>query len=131
MLLKIGNKNLKVFDDISITNNISIIGLNKLEISQQILNIAKQTNPCKIVLISNYINDYFKNVPNIENFNNDYNNCIIICDDIIDIDDCLYKQLEDISKNSRFHNSLLITFWNKEMVNPIIKNSKYVVNMIS
>lgn len=131
MILNIGNQNLRVFDDMSITNNISIIGLNKLEIAQEILNIAKQTNPCRIVVISNHINNYFKNIPNIENFNNDYNNCIIICDDIIDIDDCSNKQLEDISKNSRFHNSLLITFWNKEIDNPIIKNSKYVVNMIS
>ena len=131
MLLNIGNQNLRVFDDMSITNNISIVGLNKLEISQQILNIAKQVNPCKIVVISNHINDYFKNVPNIENFNNKYNNCILICDDIIDINDCLYKQLDNISKNSRFHNSLLITFWSNETINPIIQNSKYIVNMIS
>ena len=131
MILNIGNQNLKVFENMSITNNISIMGLDKLEIVQEILNIAKQTNPCRIVVISNHINNYFKNIPNIENFNNDYNNCIIICDDIIDINDCLYKQLDNISKNSRFHNSLLITFWNNEISNTIIKNSKYVVNMIS
>ena len=131
MLLNIGNQNLRVFDDMSITNNISIVGLNKLEIFQQILNISKQVNPCKIVVISNHLNDYFKEFPNIENFTNNYNNCIIICDYIIDVNNDSYKQLEDISKNSRFHNSLLITFWNKEIVNPIIQNSKYVINMIS
>lgn len=95
MLLNIGNQNLRVFDDMSITNNISIVGLNKLEIFQQILNISKQVNPCKIVVISNHLNDYFKEFPNIENFTNNYNNynnynnCIIVCDDIIDIDYCL------------------------------------------
>lgn len=92
MLLNIRNQNLRVFDDMSITNNISIVGLNKLEIFQQILNIAKQVNPCKIVVISNHLNDCFKEFPNIENFTNNYNNCnncIIVCDDIIDIDYCL------------------------------------------
>ena len=133
MRIDVGTEQLILFEDMSEPNNIAIRGSAGSGKTHQILEIAKQVNPCKVIIVSDHVEDYSCILPNIEihsilDFIIDYENAIIVfdCPRLLST---VYNYVDKLSKISRFKNSVLITIWNDlDAENSIVMNCKYIVN---
>lgn len=88
MRIDIGAEQLILFEDMTKPNNIAIRGS-----AGTVLEIAKQVNPCKVIVVSDHPEDYASTLPNIEIHS--------VIDFMVNVD--------KLSKTSRFRNSLVIT----------------------
>lgn len=133
MRIDIGGEQLILFEDMTRPNNIAIRGSAGTGKTYQVLEIAKQVNPCKVVVVTDQIGDYPCSLPNIEIHS--VIDFVIDSDNVIIVFDCprlistVYDYIDKLSKTSRFRNSILITVWNDaDAKNSIIMNCKYVIN---
>lgn len=133
MRIDIGMEQLILFENMSESNNIAIRGRAGSGRTHQILEIAKQVNPCKVIVVTDQIGDYPCSLPNIEIHS--VIDFIVNSDNAIIVFDCprlistVYDYINKLSKTSRFRNSILITVWNDaDAENSIIMNCKYVIN---
>lgn len=133
MRIDIGTEQLILFEDMSEPNNIAIRGSSGSGKTHQVLKIAKQVNPCKVIVVSDHVEDYSCILPNIEihsviDFMMDSSNAIIVfdCPRLIS---SVYDYIDRLNKTSRFKNSIVITIWNDISVeNSIIMNCKYIID---
>lgn len=134
MRIDIGAEQLILFEDMTKPNNIAIRGSAGTGKTYQVLEIAKQVNPCKVIVISDHPEDYASTLPNIEihsviDFMVNSDNAIIVfdCPMLVDV---MYEYVDKLSKTSRFRNSLVITVWNTliSIENSIIMNCKYIID---
>lgn len=132
MRIDIRTEQLILFEDMTRPNNIAIIGKAGSGKTHQVLEIAKHVNPCRVIVISDHPEDYACNLPNIEihsiiDFMVDNSNAIIVFDSPMLVS-YMYKHISNISVNSRFRNSLLITLFNEDKVDSaIVMNCKYII----
>lgn len=134
MRIDIGAEQLILFEDMTKPNNIVIRGIAGSGKTYQVLEIAKQVNPCKVIIISDHPEDYAKPLPNIEihsviDFMVNSDNAIIVFDCPMLVD-AMYEYVDKLNKTSRFRNSLVITVWNTLGIleNSITMNCKYIID---
>ena len=134
MRIDIGAEQLILFEDMTKPNNIAIRGSAGTGKTYQVLEIAKQVNPCKVIVVSDHPEDYAKPLPNIEihsviDFMVNSDNAIIVfdCPMLVDV---MYEYVDKLNKTSRFRNSLVITVWNTliSIENSITMNCKYIID---
>lgn len=134
MRIDIGAEQLILFEDMTKPNNIAIRGSAGTGKTYQVLEIAKQVNPCKVIVVSDHPEDYASALSNIEihsviDFMVNSDNAIIVfdCPMLVDV---MYEYVDKLSKTSRFRNSLVITVWNTlaDIENSIIMNCKYIID---
>lgn len=134
MRIDIGAEQLILFEDMTKPNNIAIRGSAGTGKTYQVLEIAKQVNPCKVIVVSDHPEDYASTLLNIEihsviDFMVNSDNAIIVfdCPMLVDV---MYEYVDKLSKTSRFRNSLVITVWNTliSIQNSIIMNCKYIID---
>lgn len=133
MRIDVGTEQLILFEDMTKPNNIAIRGSAGSGKTYQVFKIAKQVNPCKVIVVTDHPHDYATTLPNIEihsviDFLVDSSNAIIVFDCIMLINS-IYNYIDKLNKTSRFRNSLVITLWNTiDEENSIIMNCKYIID---
>lgn len=135
MRIDIGTEQLILFEDMTKPNNIAIRGSAGSGKTYQVLQIAKQVNPCRVVVVTDHPEDYASTLPNIEvhsiiDFMVNPKNAIIVFDCYLMVGDSIYNYVYELNKNSRFRNSLCITTWLTLMKveNSITMNCKYIID---
>ena len=66
MRVDVGTEQLILFEDMTRPNNIAIRGSAGSGKTYQVLQIAKQVNPCRVVVVTDHPEDYASTLSNIE-----------------------------------------------------------------
>lgn len=135
MRIDVGTEQLILFEDMTKPNNIAIRGSAGSGRTYQVLQIAKQVNPCRVIVVSDHPEDYASTLPNIEihsviDFMVNPKNAIIVYDCYLMIGGSVYNYVDKLNKISRFKNSLCITTWTTsiKVENSITMNCKYIID---